>query len=156
MGVSLAIARPRARSTIHFSTRIFSPYPGQRNLPLSSFRNQFTWNTRGVRLRFLCKAIQCLKYSPMLYPQKGSMAMGSRRTLPTVPAAAAVISEPMVAPAYTPALQLNAWYTRGMVAARRPPKMIALIGTPYGSSQAGSMVGHWEAGAVKRALGCAA
>src|SRR5690348_3822965 len=34
--------------------------------------------------------------------------------------------------------------------------MNALIGTPRGSSQAGSMLGHWLAGAVKRALGCAA
>src|SRR5215831_10574732 len=34
--------------------------------------------------------------------------------------------------------------------------MIALIGTPSGSSQAGSIVGHWLAGAVKRAFGCAA
>ena len=34
--------------------------------------------------------------------------------------------------------------------------MIALIGTPSGSSQAGSMVGHCDAGAVKRAFGCAA
>src|SRR5277367_34136 len=43
-----------------------------------------------------------------------------------------------------------------MVVGRRPPKMNALIGTPSGSSHAGSMVGHCEAGAVKRALGCAA
>src|ERR1700679_3460421 len=43
-----------------------------------------------------------------------------------------------------------------MVLARRPPNMIALIGTPSGASQAGSMVGHWDAGAVKRAFGCAA
>ena len=57
---------------------------------------------------------------------------------------------------YTPALQLNAWYTSGIVVARRPPKMIALIGTPFGSSHAGSMVGHCDAGAVKRELGCAA
>src|SRR5882757_1688881 len=34
--------------------------------------------------------------------------------------------------------------------------MIALIGTPFGFSQSGSMVGHCEAGAVKRAFGCAA
>src|SRR5262245_46302175 len=34
--------------------------------------------------------------------------------------------------------------------------MIALIGTPSGSSHSGSIVGHCEAGAVKRALGCAA
>src|SRR5215472_10272371 len=45
---------------------------------------------------------------------------------------------------------------RGMVCARRPPKMMALIGTPFGFSQSGSMVGHCLAGAVKRALGCAA
>src|SRR5579884_1527861 len=43
-----------------------------------------------------------------------------------------------------------------MVCARRPPKMIALMGTPLGSSQAESMVGHCLAGAVKRAFGCAA
>src|SRR5215471_11574142 len=43
-----------------------------------------------------------------------------------------------------------------MVVARRPPKIMALIGTPSGSSHAGSMVGHCEAGEVKRAFGCAA
>src|SRR5713101_2776537 len=43
-----------------------------------------------------------------------------------------------------------------MVVARRPPKIIALIGTPLGFSQSGSIVGHCAAGAVKRALGCAA
>src|SRR5579862_7866521 len=43
-----------------------------------------------------------------------------------------------------------------MVFARRPPKIMALMGTPLGSSHAGSMVGHCEAGAVKRAFGCAA
>src|SRR5258708_7805500 len=43
-----------------------------------------------------------------------------------------------------------------MVVARRPPKIRALMGTPSGLSQAGSMVGHCEAGAVKRELGCAA
>src|SRR6185295_17770750 len=34
--------------------------------------------------------------------------------------------------------------------------MIALMGTPFGSSHAGSIVGHCLAGAVKRAFGCAA
>src|SRR5579862_7026884 len=43
-----------------------------------------------------------------------------------------------------------------MVVGRRPLKIMALIGTPSGASQAGSMVGHCEAGEVKRALGCAA
>src|ERR1035437_5351852 len=40
-----------------------------------------------------------------------------------------------------------------MVWARRPPKRKAEMGTPWGSSRAGSMLGHWEAGAVKRLLG---
>src|SRR5215510_3683775 len=84
------------------------------------------------------------------------MAIGSRRSLPTSPAAAAVVSDPTVAPTYTPWFQLNDWYTSGMVCSRRPPNTNALIGTPAGSSQAGSIVGHCEAGAVKRALGCAA
>src|SRR4029077_19288799 len=43
-----------------------------------------------------------------------------------------------------------------MLVARRPPKMKALIGTPCGSSHASSIVGHCEAGAVKRAFGWAA
>src|SRR5580658_6084750 len=43
-----------------------------------------------------------------------------------------------------------------MVVARRPPKISALIGTPFGSSHAGSIVGHCDAGAVKREFGCAA
>src|SRR5438270_11020657 len=43
-----------------------------------------------------------------------------------------------------------------MAVGRRPPKMMALIGTPSGFSQSGSMHGHCEAGAVKRALGWAA
>src|SRR6185312_15740356 len=34
--------------------------------------------------------------------------------------------------------------------------MKALMGTPSGASQAGSMVGHCDAGAVNRELGCAA
>jgi hypothetical protein len=51
---------------------------------------------------------------------------------------------------------LKAWYTSGTVVARRPPKMKAEIGTPAGSSQAGSTDGHWLAGAVKREFGCAA
>src|SRR5687768_17376428 len=38
----------------------------------------------------------------------------------------------------------------------RPPKMNAAIGTPCGSSHFGSIEGHCAAGAVNRALGCAA
>src|ERR1700722_6340145 len=43
-----------------------------------------------------------------------------------------------------------------MVVARRPPNMIALRGTPRGDYQSASIVGHCDAGAVKRELGCAA
>src|SRR5579862_9132717 len=82
--------------------------------------------------------------------------MGSRRTTPVAPAAAAVVSEPIVAPRYTPPDQLKAWKTRGSVVGRRPPKTNAPMGTPLGDSQSGSILGHWLAGAVKRPLGCAA
>ncbi len=41
-GVSTAAAVPSIRSTAHFSTRMFSPKPGHRNLPSASRRNQFT------------------------------------------------------------------------------------------------------------------
>src|SRR5882672_1343764 len=84
------------------------------------------------------------------------MAMGSRRTTPTLPVAAAVVSEPMVAAAYTPESQSNASTTSGTVSERRPPNTNAEMGTPWGSSQAESIEGHCEAGTVKRAFGCAA
>src|SRR6201992_1219410 len=43
-----------------------------------------------------------------------------------------------------------------MVVGRRPPKINAEIGTPFGLSQSGSIVGHCRAGAVNRPFGCAA
>src|SRR5215468_1131692 len=92
----------------------------------------------------------------MLYPQKGSIAIGSRRTTPTLPVAAAVVSLPSVAPKKTPLTQLKACITSGTVVARRPPKMIALMGTPFGSSQNLLSTGLFVAGAVKREFGCAA
>src|SRR3954466_755668 len=90
----------------------------------------------------------------MLYPQKGSIANGSKRSLPTVPAAAAVISEDIVAPRKTPCSQSNASVTSGTTVARRPPKRKASIGTPFGSSHSSAITGHWAAGVVKRAFGC--
>src|SRR5918993_3360084 len=92
----------------------------------------------------------------MLYPQNGSMAKGSRRSLPTAPAWAAVVSEAMIEPRKTPCCQLRASCTSGTTEERRPPKRMAEMGTPLGSSHSGAMVGHWAAGAVKRALGWAA
>src|SRR5580704_19125800 len=92
----------------------------------------------------------------MLYPQKGSMAIGSRRTMPTFPVAAAVVSLAIVAPTKTPCCQSRASYTSGATRARRPPKMSAEIGTPSGSSQCGEVEGDCLAGTVYLELGCAA
>src|ERR1700704_992558 len=47
MGVSTALPLPWQRSTIHFSTRMFSPYPGQMNFPFASVRNQLMQKMRG-------------------------------------------------------------------------------------------------------------
>src|SRR5688572_16800722 len=82
--------------------------------------------------------------------------MGSRRSCPAPPTAAAVISEPMVAPMYTPWVQSNASKTKGIVLARRPPKMSALMGTPLGSLASLARAGLFVMGAAKRLLGCAA
>src|SRR5688572_1288619 len=84
------------------------------------------------------------------------MANGSNRSLPTAPAWAAVVSELMIDPRNTPCSQSKLSVTRGTLVARRPPKRMAEIGTPFGSSHSGAIEGHWEAGAVKRAFGCAA
>src|SRR5215211_5530687 len=92
----------------------------------------------------------------MLYPQNGSIANGSKRSSPTLPAAAAVFSDDMIEPRNTPCFQSNDSVTSGTLVARRPPKRMAEIGTPAGSSHSGAIDGHWAAGTVKRALGWAA
>src|SRR3954470_1811747 len=92
----------------------------------------------------------------MLYPQNGSIAIGSKRSLPTAPCCAAVVSEAMIEPRNTPCCQSNASVTSGTVLRRRPPKRIAEIGTPFGSSHSGATHGTCDRGAVKREFGCAA
>src|SRR5665647_1717259 len=82
----------------------------------------------------------------MAYPQNGSMANGSRRRSPTVPSAAAVCSEEMVAPMKTPCAQDSASVTRGTLVALRPPKRIASTGTPAGSSHVSAVVGQGDVG----------
>src|SRR5579862_3628895 len=82
--------------------------------------------------------------------------MGSRRSWPTLPVIAAVVSLLTVAPRKVPCCQLNASVTNGTIPARRPPNKIASIGTPFGSSHSGAMTGHCFAAAVNRAFGCAA
>src|SRR5438093_4716791 len=84
------------------------------------------------------------------------MANGSCLKVPTAPAAAAVVSLPMIAPTNVPWRHESASLTKGTTWARRPPNRIAEIGTPCGLSHSGEITGHWRAGAVKRAFGWAA
>ena len=88
--------------------------------------------------------------------ERAASRTGSRRSSPTVPSAAAVRSDEIVAPKKTPCSQSRASATRGTLVARRPPKMIASMTTPRGSSQSSEMDGHWAAATVKRELGWAA
>src|ERR1700684_1953180 len=92
----------------------------------------------------------------MLYPQNGNMAKGSRRRLPTAPAAAAVVSDERIEPRNTPWAQSKDSVTSGTTEPRRPPKRMAEMGTPRGSSHSGAHAGFCRAGTVKRALGWAA
>src|SRR3954462_9703066 len=84
------------------------------------------------------------------------MANGSKRRGPTAPAAAAVVSELIVAPLKTACSQSNASRPSGTTVERRPPNRNASIGTPFGSSHSSAIDGHWAAGVVKRAVGGAA
>src|ERR671926_1691331 len=84
---------------------------------------------------------------------KGSIAIGSRRTTPTAPVAAAVVSELHVAPRNTPCCQSRACVTSGTVVLRRPPKMIALMGTPCGSWYSGARMSTFSVGVQNRLLG---
>src|SRR5919109_2636193 len=84
------------------------------------------------------------------------MAKGSKRSFPTAPAWGAVVSDLMIEPRKTPCSQSKDSVTSGTLVARRPPKRMAEIGTPAGSSHSGAIDGHWAAETVKRALGWAA
>ena len=70
------------------------------------------------------------------------MAIGSRRVTPTLPLAAAVVSEAIEAPIRTPWVQSRASSTSGISEARRPPKTMAEIGTPWAASASGDQLGH--------------
>ena len=54
----------------------------------------------------------------------------------------------------TPCCQSRASVTSGIVVRRRPPKRIAEIGTPRGSSYSGARIGHWVIGVQNRQFGC--
>ena len=53
-----------------------------------------------------------------------------------------MVSEDSVAPMKVPCIQSRASVTSGIVVLRRPPKRIASIGTPFGSSYSGARIGH--------------
>src|SRR5919112_6174271 len=84
----------------------------------------------------------------------GSIAIGSRRTTPTAPVAAAVVSDESVAPMNVPCTQSRDSVMRGTVVLRRPPKKMAEIGTPCGSSYSSARIGHWVIGVQNREFGC--
>src|SRR5262245_66639271 len=84
------------------------------------------------------------------------MAIGSRRTTPTWPVMAAVVSVLVAEARNTPWFQSKLWKTIGITVERREPKSRAEIGTPCGSSQLGAIEGHWLASTVNRAFGWAA
>src|SRR3954470_4501488 len=84
----------------------------------------------------------------------GSIAIGSRRTTPTAPVAAAVVSDDKVAPMNVPWTQSRASVTRGIVVLRRPPNKMSSIGAPRGSWYSGARIGHCEIGVQNRLLGC--
>src|SRR5256885_16296509 len=54
----------------------------------------------------------------------------------------------------TPCCQSRDCVTSGIVVARRPPKKIAEIGTPFGSSHSGARIGHCDIGVQYREFGC--
>src|SRR2546422_3504951 len=72
------------------------------------------------------------------------MAIGSRRTTPTRPVMAAVVSVLIAEPRKTPCVQSKASNTSGITFVRREPKMKPEIGTPCGSSQFGATEGRSE------------
>jgi hypothetical protein len=83
----------------------------------------------------------------------GRIAMGSRRTTPTAPVAAAVVSEDSTEPMNTPWVQSLVSVTSGIVVLRRPPKRMAEIGTPFGFVHSGARVGTFAIGVQKREFG---
>uniref|UniRef100_A0A8W7PAT9 Uncharacterized protein n=1 Tax=Anopheles coluzzii TaxID=1518534 RepID=A0A8W7PAT9_ANOCL len=96
---------------------------------------------------------------PLLHaqpPKNGRIANGSFMMTLALCSAAAVLSLRIDEPTNTPCDHELASYTSGTPWGRRPPNRMAEIGTPSESSHAGSMIGHWPAGAQKRELGWAA
>ena len=59
----------------------------------------------------------------------------------------------MIEPRNTPCSQSKLSVTSGTLVARRPPKRIAEIGTPFGSSHSGAIDGHCDGGGGEAGVG---
>ena len=81
------------------------------------------------------------------------MAMGSLLITPTSPIAAAVVSEPTLAPTRTPWFQSFDSYTNGANSLLLPPKTMAEIGTPFEESARSEYFGLFLAETVNLELG---
>ena len=77
---------------------MFSLKPGQRNLPSASLRNQFTWKMRGVSLRAALHLDPVPEVIAHVVAAERQHRHGIAAHLADVPAAAAVVSDPIVAP----------------------------------------------------------
>ena len=158
IGVSTVSPSPSQRRKTHSSTRLFSPKPGHRNLPSSSLRNQLTKKIRGIWSRVALAHLE-----PVL-EVVGHVVAAERQHRHRVEAQLADLAggrggrlrrhrraeERRRAPSRRPRSPAAS------TVARRPPNRKASIGTPAGSSHSGAIDGHWPAGVVKRAFGCAA
>src|SRR5512146_2333123 len=86
----------------------------------------------------------------------GFIAIGSRRSTPTSPAFACVVSLAIVAPMKMPCSHDRASVTSGTRDGLRPPNSMALIGTPSGVlSYSAARLGALRVGVVNRLLGWA-
>ena len=124
---------PSQRRKIHSSTRMFSPYPGPQEVAVGALAEPVdVEDARQLAASWLApdRAASRRSSRPCCSRRTGSIANGSRRSLPTAPVAAAVVSDAIVAPRNTPCSQSNASYTSGTTLERRPPSRNASIGTP--------------------------
>jgi hypothetical protein len=154
IGDSVRRRFPSQRSMIHFSTRMFSPKPGHRNFPSAPLRNQFTLKNQrriGERVcRYRASAGNnrrcCIRRRAASPSDRAALAQPRRSRPRSFPKPWSRLNNAV--------FQSNAWKTSGMVSLRRPPKMIALIGTPSPFSTSGSSrdccasawrTGYWDA-----------
>jgi hypothetical protein len=148
-------ALPSMRSTIHLSTRMFSPNPGQTNLPASSVRNQFTVPTFGSFAPWPCE-ILAAERNPMREVVAHVVAAKWQHRERVAPQyslaprpARLLFPNPSWPPCrrLRPSCALRSRAAPSSSAGRRPGKRRSR--TPFGSSQSASIDGHCRAATVK-------